>query len=240
MYYHANRNLTMRSWRWEAFFIAVGLIVLGYFVKAGVTNKDKDRVISVQGVAETEITAEKITWPLLYRELGNDLNYLQYTISSKNKLIIDFLKANGVTGDEIEVVPVEILDTQADKQYVSRPYQRYVAISIILVVSTDVEKIYKLLSEQAYFWKQNIAVTTDDFRYKVAYEYKDLNTIKAGLTEEAIRDARSIVEKSTNGSEFRIGKLKRVLQGEFTFMDIVNAPHKKIVRAEVTTDFYLK
>jgi hypothetical protein len=230
----------MRNWRWEAFFIAVGLIVLGYLVKAGVTNKDRDRVISVQGVAETEIMAEKITWPLVYKELGNDLNLLQYTIGSKNKLIVDFLKANGVTGDEISVAPVEILDTQADKQFASRPYQRYVAISVILVVSTDVEKIYKLLSEQTYFWKQNIAVTTDDFRYKVAYEYKDFNTIKAGLTEEAIRNARFIAGKSTNGLEFGVGKLKRVLLGEFTFVDVVNAPHKKILRAEVATDFYLK
>ncbi|KAA6345884.1 hypothetical protein EZS27_006574 [termite gut metagenome] len=240
MYYHANRNLAMRSWRWEAFFIAAGLIVLGYLVKAGVTNIDRDRTLSVQGVAETEITAGKITWPLLYRELGNDLNFLQYTISSKNKLIIDFLKANGVTGDEIEVIPVEILDSQADKQFVSRPYQRYVAISVILVASTDVEKIYKLLSEQTYFWKQNIAVTTDDFRYKVAYEYKDFNTIKAGLTKEAIRDARFVAEKLTNGLGVGVGKLKRVLPGEFSFMDVVNAPHKKILRAEVATDFYLK
>jgi hypothetical protein len=230
----------MRSWRLEAFFIAVGLIVLGCLVKAGVTNKDKDRVISVQGVAETEITAEKVTWPLLYKELGNELSYLQYNISSKNKLIIDFLMANGVAGDEIGVVPVEIQDTQADKQFVNRPYQRYVAISVILIVSTDVEKIYKLLSEQTYFWKQNIAVTTDDLRYKVAYEYKDFNAIKAGLTEEAIRDAYAVAEKSVNGLESRVGKLKRVLQGEFTFIDVVNAPHKKILRAEVATDFYLK
>jgi hypothetical protein len=240
MYYHTDRNLNMKSWRVEAFFIAVGLIVLGFLVKAGVTDKDRDRVISVQGVAETEISAEKIRWPLLYRELGNDLNYLQYNINSKNKLITDFLKANGVNGDEIDVAPVEILDTQADKQYVSRPYLRYVAVSVITVVSTDVERIYKLLSEQTYFWKQNIAVTTDDSRYKVTYEYKDFNTVKAGLTEEAIRDARSTAEKSANGLKFHLGKLKKALQGEFTFTDVVNAPHKKILRAEVATDFYLK
>jgi hypothetical protein len=230
----------MRSWRWEAFFIAVGLIVLGYLVRTGVTNKDRDRVISVQGVAETEITAEKIIWPLSYKELGNDLNYLQYNISSKNKLIIDFLKVNGVAGDEIDVVPVEIQDTQADKQFVSHSYQRYVAISVIRVVSTDVEKIYKLLSEQTYFLKQNIAVTTDNFRYKIAYEYRDFNTIKAGLTEEAIRNARSTAEKWADGLDFSVGKLKRVSPGEFTFMDVINAPHKKVLQAEVVTDFYLK
>jgi hypothetical protein len=230
----------MRNWRLEAVFIAVGLIVLGYFVKTGVANKDRDRVISVQGVAETEITAEKVIWSLLYREWGNDLNYLQYNISSKNKLIIDFLKANGVAGNEIGVVPVEIQDTQADKEFVTHPYQRYIAISVIKIVSKDVKKIYKLLSEQTYFWKQNIAVTTDDSRYKVAYEYKDFNTIKAGVTEEAIRDARSTAEKLANGLEFKVGKLKRVLPGEFTFIDVVNAPYKKILRAEVATDFYLK
>jgi hypothetical protein len=103
-----------------------------------------------------------------------------------------------------------------------------------------VKKIYKLLSEQPYFWKQNIAVTTDDFYYKIAYEYKDFTAIKAGLTEKAIRDARSTAETLANGLDVHVGKLKRVLPGEFTFIDVVNAPHKKILRVEVATDFYLK
>ncbi|KAA6344153.1 hypothetical protein EZS27_008202 [termite gut metagenome] len=230
----------MRSWKLEAFFIAVGLIVLGFLIKAGVTNRDKERVISVQGVAETVITAQKVTWPLLYKESGNDLNYLQYTVIAKNKLIIDYLKANGVTDDELYITPIELSDTQTDKQLSNRPYQRYIATSVIIVTSEEMEKVHKLISEQNYFWRQNVAITNDDSRYKVTYDYADFNSIKTKLTEVAIGNAREMADKLANSLKCEVKELKKASQGQFIFVDNVNIPYKKTLRGEITADFYLK
>ncbi|KAA6349537.1 hypothetical protein EZS27_003048 [termite gut metagenome] len=230
----------MRSWKLEAFFIAIGLIVLGFLIKTGVTNRDKERVISVQGVAETVITAQKVIWPLLYKESGNDLNFLQYTVIAKNKLIIDYLKANGVTDDELYIIPIELSDTQTDKQLSNRPYQRYIATSVIIVTSMEIEKVHKLISEQNYFWKQNVAVTNDDSRYKITYEYADFNSIKTELTEAAIGNARETADKLTNSLKCEVKELKKASQGEFIFVDNVNIPYKKTLREEITIDFYLK
>ncbi|KAA6332515.1 hypothetical protein EZS27_018988 [termite gut metagenome] len=231
----------MRGWKWEAFYIAIGLIVLGYLVKGGVTSKSKERVVTVQGIAETEVVAQKIVWPILYKEAGNDLSYLQYTVMTKSKLITDFLKANGVTTDEFGIMPVEISDTQTDKQIANRPYQRYIATSVILVTSTDVEKVYKILSENT-FWKQNIAVVNDDDpQHEITYEYADIHSVKAKLVEKAIKNARSFAEQLANSSDSKVEKLKSVSQAQFSFVSKdANALYKKTLQVELTTNYYLK
>ncbi|KAA6324956.1 hypothetical protein EZS27_025777, partial [termite gut metagenome] len=176
-----------------------------------------------------------------YRESGNDLSYLHYTVTTKSKQITDFLKANGVTTDEFGVMPVEISDTQTDKQLVNRPYQRYIATSVILVTSTDVEKVYKILSENT-FWKQNIAVVNDDDpQHKITYEYADIHSVKATLVKKAIKNARSFAEQLAKGSDSEVGKLKSVSQAQFSFVSTdANALYRKTLQVELTTNYYLK
>ena len=58
----------------SAAIIAIGIVVLGMFLKAGIDNfTEKDRKVTVKGLAETEVKADKITWPIVSKELGNDL-----------------------------------------------------------------------------------------------------------------------------------------------------------------------
>lgn len=48
----------MKSWKVEAAIIAVGLLLLGIMVKGGINNfVNKDRVVSVKGLAEMEVPA---------------------------------------------------------------------------------------------------------------------------------------------------------------------------------------
>lgn len=68
----------------EAFILAVGLALIGFMINAGISNfKDRDRVVSVKGLAEMEVAADKVVWPLMYKELGNDLLTLYNNIQTK-------------------------------------------------------------------------------------------------------------------------------------------------------------
>ena len=59
----------MKSWKVEAAIIAVGLLLLGIMVKGGINNfVNKDRVVSVKGLAEMEVPADKVVWPLVYKD----------------------------------------------------------------------------------------------------------------------------------------------------------------------------
>ena len=64
----------MRNYRTEAFIIAAGLLLMGFFVGGGIKDLAKpERTVFVRGLAEMEVKANHVTWPILYKEAGNDL-----------------------------------------------------------------------------------------------------------------------------------------------------------------------
>ena len=58
----------------SAALIALGIVVLGLCIKGGIDNfANKDRKVTVKGLAEKEVDADKVTWPIVSKELGDDL-----------------------------------------------------------------------------------------------------------------------------------------------------------------------
>ena len=83
----------MKNFRIEAAILAIGLLLLGVFIEKGFsTFAERDRSVSVKGLAEMEVPANKVTWPLVYKSLGNDLGALYDEIKRSNQTIIQFLK----------------------------------------------------------------------------------------------------------------------------------------------------
>ena len=83
----------MSKWNTGAFLIAVGLVAMGNQIKRGVDDfVEKDRIVTVKGLAEMEIPANKVTWPLMYKEVGNELTALYNKIHHTNSAIVTFLK----------------------------------------------------------------------------------------------------------------------------------------------------
>ena len=67
----------MKNWMKEAAILTAGLVIMGFLLRSAVVNlKERDRVVSVRGLAEKDVAANKVTWPLTYKVLGNDLGSL--------------------------------------------------------------------------------------------------------------------------------------------------------------------
>ncbi len=169
----------MKSWKLEAIILAIGMLVMGYFIKQGLdTFSGKDRVVNVKGLAEMEVPANKVTWPLMYKDLGNDLPTLYNKINATNQAIVGFLKQKGITENEISINAPEIIDMQAERYNNNSVPFRYNVTSVITVTSTKVDLVRKMISEQSELLKQGIAITGGDYRYNVQYDYTGLNDIK--------------------------------------------------------------
>ena len=92
----------MKNFRIEAIILAIGLLLLGVFIEKGFSKfAEKDRSVTVKGLAEIEVPANKVTWPLVYKSLGNDLGRLYDDIKRSNQTITGFLKEKGLTEQEI-------------------------------------------------------------------------------------------------------------------------------------------
>jgi hypothetical protein len=225
-----------------AVILACGIATVGLSIRSGiVTFKEMERVVSVKGLAEREVEANRVIWPLVYKDLGNDPALLYTNMNNKNEAILSFLHSKGITDKEISIAPPEILDMQAERYSINNPTFRYNATGIITVISTDVPKIRSLMNEQAELLKQGIAITGGDYRYNVSYEYTGLNDIKPQMIEEATKNARAAADKFAKDSDSKLGKIKNASQGQFTIVDRdSNTPYIKTVRVVTTVNYYLK
>ena len=80
----------------SAALVALGLLLLGLCIKAGIDNYgSRDRVVTVRGLCEKEVNANVVTWPIVTKEMGNDLPGIYNKIQSNNNAILNFLRANG-------------------------------------------------------------------------------------------------------------------------------------------------
>ena len=232
----------MASWKTEAIIVAIGMTVLGGQIKQGI-NKfvEKDRVVTVKGLAEMEVPANKVTWPLVYKEVGNDLRNLYDKIKATNQTIVGFLKSKGISENEISINAPEIIDMQAER-YNSNPVPyRYNVTTVITVTSDKVELVRSLISEQGELLKQGVAITGGDYRYNVEYDFTGLNAIKPQMIEEATKNAREAAEKFAKDSDSKLGKIKRANQGQFSIGNRdANTPYIKHVRVVTTIDYSLK
>ncbi|HBT84524.1 MAG TPA: SIMPL domain-containing protein [Fermentimonas sp.] len=226
----------------ESIIIGVSFVIFGFLLLTGINNfTDRDRIVTVKGLAEMEVPADKVIWPLMYKDIGNDMETLYTNIQSKNRTIIEFLESNGISRDEISVSPPEIIDMEAER-YINQAIQyRYNATSVITVTSTDVDKIRKLISEQTELLRQGVAITGGDYRYNILYEFTGLNNIKPDMIEDATKNAREAAEKFALDSGSKLGKIRNASQGQFTISDRdANTPYIKNVRVVTTVNYYLK
>ena len=179
-----------------AFLIAAGIFFLGLFHKAGFDNFSyRDRVVTVRGLAEKEVTANKVTWPIVCKEVGNDLSAIYSKITNTNATVVAFLKANGIAENGILVQPPDTDELQAERYGSNdRPY-RYNVTSVIVVTSTNVEKVNGLIKRQTELLKDGVAITAGDYQYQTIYEYTSLNDVKPEMIAEATHNAREAADK---------------------------------------------
>lgn len=222
-------------------FVAVGIIVLGFSLKSGIKGFiQKERVVSVKGLAEKEVEADRVIWPLSYKDIGDNLSVLYNHMEKKNNTIISFLKANGIEESEITVAAPEIIDMQAERYGNNNVPYRYNVTSVLTVTSSKVNLVRKLMTSQSDLLKEGIAISGGDYRYTTQFLFTKLNEVKPGMIEEATKNARATAQKFAEDSDSKLGKIRSASQGQFSISDRdANTPYIKNIRVVTTIDYYL-
>lgn len=222
--------------------IGIGLLLLGAQIRKGLSSiSDNQRVVTVRGLSEREVKANKVTWPIVSKEVGNDLSAIYSNIENTNSAILSFLKSNGISDSEISVNPPQVIDLQADRYNSSMQPYRYNVTNVVVVTSSQVEKVNKLIQLQTELLKKGIAVVAGDYQYQTSYEYTDLNSIKPAMIADATQNAREAANKFADDSDSKLGKIKTASQGQFSIEDRDQyTPYIKRVRVVSTIVYYLK
>jgi len=228
---------------WCGLFIGLGIFLGAILLKSGFTSiQDSERVISVKGLSEKEVSANKVIWPILFKEVNNDLLALYNDIEKNNAKVLNFLKSNGINENEIAVSPPDILDFQTERYIPQDVRYRYNGTSIITVASSDVDKVRALIPQIASLIKEGIAVSANrQYENPIKYNFTGLNDVKPTMIEEATKNARVSAEKFATDSESKLGKIKSAAQGQMSISDRdENSPHIKTLRVVTTVVYFLK
>lgn len=222
--------------------VAVGIVVLGVCIKSGLGSFARNaRVVTVKGLAEREVKADKVIWPIVFKELGDDLPSLYARVDEKNAIVIQMLKDKGIADAEIST-SVDVTDLQADSYSSERTPYRYRISSVVTVNTGKVDTVLALLKEQSSLIQKGVAITFSNYSYpSIQFEYTGLNTIKPEMIKEATQNARKAALQFAADSESTLGKIKTAYQGQFSISDRdQNTPYVKKVRVVTTIEYMLE
>ena len=222
----------------EAIILAVGMTLLGWTIKSGIDNfSNKDRKVTVKGLAEREVKADQVTWSISTNEMGNDLPTLYENINVKTGKIKSFLKENGIDGNEVTVNPPSVNDLESNQWSENRRNFRYIVNTTLTVSTKKVDLVNKAIFRQAELLKQGVAIEGSNPQY----EYVSFQQMKPEMMEEAIKNAQKTAEQFAKASESELGKIQTAGQGQFEIDDRdQNTPYIKKLRVVTTVTYSLK
>lgn len=236
-------NTNWKSSIAPALILGCAIVILGFCLKAGIDNfVNRDRNVTVKGLAEREVEADKVTWTITTKETGNDLKSLYAVINEKTGIIRQFLTTGGIKAEDISLNAPKVEDYVSQGSYQQDARYRYAITSKLTVVSRDVAKVRELILRQGDLLSHGVALVEAEWNTpSVSYEYTKFKQIKADMMKEAIKNAQQTADQfaSTYGS--RLGKIITADQGQFEITDRdENSPYIKQVRGVTTITYALE
>lgn len=200
--------------------LALGLWLMGVMICRGLgVMADKSRTVSVRGLAVREVPADEVIWPVVIRFGADNLNDISSTMSRSNNAIISFLKANGITDNEISVGAPTVVDTRTNTYGSNSEPFIYNVTGVITVTSKDVDKVNKAMLKQGELLDAGVAVAGGGYEYSPTYNFNGLNAIKPAMIEESTKNAREAARKFAKDSDSKLGKIRNASQGQFEITD---------------------
>ena len=201
---------------------------------------NRDRVVTVKGLAEKVVKADRVIWPVGFRELGNDLPGVYARIQSRQNQVVAFLKDAGLSDSEISIAAPTLTDAQADNYSNQNKAFRYNMVQTVTVSTDKVDLVLELMKRQSELLKAGVALASD-YSWQTSFEFTGLNAVKPTMIEEATKNARASALKFAEDSGSKLGKIRRANQGQFSISNRDNfTPHVKNIRVVTTVEYFLK
>ena len=200
--------------------LLLGLSVLGYFIFKGLkTFSDKDRVVTVKGLAEMNMKATSATIALNFSLSSDDLQDIIRQTENKKNAIVGYLTSNGYSKSDISVGKIDVTDRQKyyetqwiDGAQVEVKIDRYIISQSLSVQSKDVETT----EDKTAQIKLDLVRKDLTCNMYTNYSFPELNSIKPQLIAESTKNARVAGEQFANDSQAVLGKIKTASQGQIS------------------------
>ncbi len=222
--------------------LIAGLTGLGFLLGESLIKfKELDRTVYVKGLAEKEVQADIILWPIKYQRASNHLSALYEGLEEDTSKIRKFLNEKGFSDKEITVSAPRVTDKMAEGY--GNPQNitfRYASTQVMTLYTTKIEAARESMNAITGLGKSGIGFNANAYENQTEYIFSGLNKVKPQMIEEATQNARKTAQKFAEDSKSRLGKIKTARQGQFTITSRdKNTPYIKRVRIVSTVEYYL-
>jgi hypothetical protein len=198
-----------------ALLLAAGLVAGGIAIGQGLQRfRTADRVVTVKGLAEKDVPSDFAVWPLGLRRAGTDFNAVQRQLAADRDRVVEFLKAQGFTAQEVEVRPLQVQDLWAREWGGNNQPLRFQGSAQVLVQSAKPQAVAAAALAVDPLIQAGVQLAADgDGSAGPRYLLRGFNEVKAPLLAEATRNAREQAQKFASDAGARLGELRSANQG---------------------------
>ncbi|MDR2098498.1 MAG: SIMPL domain-containing protein [Rickettsiales bacterium] len=197
--------------------VCFGLLMAGffpgyYYYKTYRMNNS----VTVKGLAEMDVKADLAVWELNLRTAGNDFTATQKTMNRNVDLVLSFLKARGISEDEIKIDIVKVSDKNAQSYYGGDMDKRlrYIISQKLTVRSGQVDAVEKASSDTRELSLKGVGF--EEYGNNIRYVFTSFSKVKPKMLEEAIKNAKFAADEFAKASGAKIGNIRKASQGVFS------------------------
>ncbi|MFH1806142.1 MAG: SIMPL domain-containing protein [Pseudomonadota bacterium] len=230
-----------------AVVVAIGLAGSGWLIGKGITDmRSLDRFVTVKGLAEQNVQADRAVWPITYVATDDVLQTAQAKINGDTEKLRTFLEGHGITRDMTALQDIQVMD-QLAQAYRSGPVEsRYIISQTLLVRTDNIGAVVAASQDIGQLLQQDVVLGGQGYNPGPSYLFTKLNDIKPGMIAAATANARESAAQFAKDSGGTIGGIRRANQGLFQIMPGDGAPNMsesdqidKTVRVVTTLEYLL-
>ncbi len=253
-----NRKTAIESALALGLCVMVGLILGGWLLGAQIkAMKLADRYVTVKGLVERTVKSDTATWPVSFKEAGNDLSQVFAKSEIDKARIIAFFAEQGFSAQDLTVGQIQVTDTEANEYNATRAPNRYIVQQTVTVHTRDVDKLARAGEKTATLVQAGIVLAGSgpgNNQTGITYKFTGLNALKPDMITEATRNARASADRFAADSGSQVGSIRSANQGVFSISSVgvtagadedaggeaqADASIMKKVRVVATIDYYL-
>jgi uncharacterized protein len=233
-----------------AAIIALGPLAAGFAIGNGLKSfRQNERYVEVKGLAERAVKADLAVWNLRFVTTGNDLPLAQAKIEQDGKALLDFMKQQGFTDDELALQRLDVVDLLAQAYRPDKADQgRYILGRTLTIRTNKVDLVDKTSSLTGELVKKGVIFDgSSGFSNTPYYFFTKLNEIKPEMIAEATKNAREAGQQFAKDSGADLGNIRYASQGYFSILPGSQTPGaeegvqiNKLIRIVTTVNYALK
>jgi len=232
-----------------AIILAAGLAFGGMMIGDGfVKSRKTDRFVTVKGISERDVLADKALWPVRFVASANDLKQAQRSIEASRQEILKFLQKYGIEESQVELQSLEVNDVLANPYHSGQVHNRYIITQTVMVRSDDPDLIRVASQRVSELVDAGVVLSAGGYpASNPTYLFTLLNDVKPDMIAEATANARAAAEQFARDSGSHLGGIRTANQGLFVILARDRAPGvteenqpNKTVRVVSTVEYYLE